>query len=117
MKSNATQLKMPARFDPEIEFELRPRFQPLVIDSDNRRFERLKARLLRPVLRQTSNEALRRNLTLAANEAAAVAWTTPFPLLVLPVLLAEKTDEICQHAVRQEQVHEASHLLAEAAAL
>jgi len=51
----------------------------------------LKERLLDEHLRAISDPELRRSLHLAANESAALAWTTAYPLLVLPELMAERS--------------------------
>lgn len=52
--------------------------------------ETLKNRLLREVLRALDEPALLVPVRRAANEAAALAWLEPFPLLVFPELFAEK---------------------------
>ncbi len=96
------------RFSRETRFEVRPTFAPVASQDMQRTFEQLKARLLKPVLHKTADPDLRRQLSLAANEAAAVAWTTPYPLLVLPMLLQEKAAEVHQYTLRQEQVQWAS---------
>jgi len=44
----------------------------------------------------------------AANEAAAVAWLSPYPLLVLPVLLEEKAQKAMAQAERQRQIRQRS---------
>ena len=100
--------RVPARFSRKTRFELMPRFESLTGDLARQEFEQLKARLLERVLQETSEPGLRKQLVLAANEAAAAAWNTTFPLLTLPVLLREKADEVHQYALRQEQVHQAS---------
>jgi hypothetical protein len=40
----------------------------------------------------------------AANEAAALAWVTPYPLLVFPVLFEEKAAAELAVANRQQQI-------------
>jgi len=50
----------------------------------------LKERLLHGILEKISNTGLVREITWAANEAAALAWCTVCPILVLPVLLEER---------------------------
>ena len=67
--------------------------------------EALKERLLRDVLAETSarpdlNLAYRR----AANEAASLAWLSPFPLLFFPALFAERVSEARARANRQRDV-------------
>jgi hypothetical protein len=111
--STPNQRRVPARFGREVRFELVPRFKSLRSGLVIHQFEHLKARLLKPVLNEAPSPALRRQLRLAANEAAAVAWTTPFPLLLLPILLQEKADEVRRYAERQKLIQEASPFLAE----
>jgi hypothetical protein len=111
--SNSGAFRVPTRFDPDIRFVLTPRFPPRTHDPIQTTFEDLKTRLLQPVLNHTLNPDLRRQLRLAANEAAAVAWTTPFPLLFLPALLEEKTAEVHRHALRQVEVEETTQALLE----
>jgi hypothetical protein len=113
MNANNTNQRVPTRFRPEVRFQLVPRGRTFSGNSVQGQFEQLKARLLRPVLDNAEDIAVRRQLRLAANEAAAVAWTTAFPLLVLPVLLDEKAEEVRRYTRRQELIQEASPLLAE----
>jgi hypothetical protein len=47
------------------------------------------------------NAPLRR----AANEAAALAWVTFYPLLVFPVLFEEKTAVAVRQAQRQARIY------------
>jgi hypothetical protein len=53
--------------------------------------EGLKGRLLDAQLADASDFMLRGRLHRAAGESAALAWATPYPLLVLPELVAEKS--------------------------
>lgn len=105
MRTSTTSPKrVPTRFDRQTRFKLQPRFTPAQTAETHRTFQQLKTQLLEPVLRFVSDPELSRQLTLAANEAAAVAWTTPFPMLVLPALLEEKAAEVRHYARRQEEV-------------
>jgi hypothetical protein len=52
--------------------------------------ETLKARLLRDRLERTEQLNAEVGLRRAANEAAAMAWLTAYPLLVFPALFDEK---------------------------
>lgn len=77
--------------------------------------DQLKERLLEPVLNSIRSTAVVRELRQAANEAAALAWFTVCPILVLPTLLEEKVRSALQWWERQEIVrprqaagHEAS---------
>ena len=66
----------------------------------------LKDRLLRPLIEKTSDQGAEAVLRRAGTEAAALAWTTPFPLLFLPELLDEKVDRAEQHLARQKTILE-----------
>jgi hypothetical protein len=105
MRTNVGNQRVPGRF-------IRPKRFERTRDLARNRFEQLKTDLLSPVLDDAPSSEVRRQLVLAANEAAAAAWTTPFPLLMLPVLLQEKADEVRQYSARQEQVQVRSAALA-----
>jgi hypothetical protein len=64
--------------------------------------ERLKEQLLRPWLASIENAALIQELRWVANEAAALAWFTVCPVLVLPMLLEEKICAALQRWERQQ---------------
>jgi hypothetical protein len=100
--------EVPTRFRTETRFVLEPKFAPLTHDAAHAAFEDLKTSVLQPVLTKTLDLTLRRQLHLAANEAAAAAWTTPFPLLFLPALLEEKASEVHRYVARQQEVEEAT---------
>jgi hypothetical protein len=63
-----------------------------------------KARLLARVLDDAPDETVAKLCRLAAGEAEALAWQTPFPLLFLPVLLEEKLEVIQRYAARQARL-------------
>ena len=65
---------------------------------------RLLARRLAEVVAPEANTYVRR----AANEAAALAWVTPYPLLAFPELLDEKVRAALRYAERQTWVRERS---------
>lgn len=110
---SAKPLRVQTRFGPETQFEV----QPVAVASFRtvleNRFERLKTRLLEQQLdevwerKPAYGSAVRR----AANEAAALAWTTPYPLLVFPVLFEEKARLARFQVERQEQVWQRSREL------
>jgi hypothetical protein len=52
--------------------------------------EKLKTRLLLELLRNTTTPEQNTLLRRAANDAAALAWATAYPLLLFPTLLEEK---------------------------
>ena len=112
--NTTTTTRLLTRFERNKRFRLKPKTVRSTTDTAERAFEQLKARLLHPVLDEATDASVRRQLRLAANEAAAIAWTTPFPLLVLPELLQEKAIEAREYARRQEVVHEATQDFAEA---
>src|SRR5262245_2057757 len=64
--------------------------------------DRLKACLLQPLLEKTRDLDAAAALRRAGTEAAALAWTTPFPLLFLPALLDEKVDRAERYVARQK---------------
>jgi hypothetical protein len=61
----------------------------------------LKRQLLEKALLATIDPWQLRLLRLAAVEAEALAWLTPFPHLFLPVLLDEKLDAAKRYIARQ----------------
>ena len=66
--------------------------------------ELLKEELLRPMLASISNNALVREIVWTANEAAALAWMTICPVLVLPTLLDEKVRETIRRWEKQQRL-------------
>ncbi len=64
----------------------------------------LKERLLQPRIEKISDLQAESAVRRAGTEAAALAWTTPFPLLFLPALLEEKVDRAEQHLARQKTI-------------
>jgi len=77
------------RFEPETRFEVGSfALAPVPVRGPaESKLEELKARLLRPLLAPAMEPELTTALRRAANEAASVAWFTPFPLLFFPTLL------------------------------
>jgi hypothetical protein len=67
-------------------------------------FERLKGRLLRERLEELWEPERNAGVRRAANEAAALAWLTRYPLLVFPALFEEKAETALLHADRQDRV-------------
>jgi hypothetical protein len=111
MKSKTNARRVPTRFSRPTRFTLEPTFGALRAQRQ-KAFEDLKSRLVPSVLEDVAEPGVQRQLRLAANEAAAIAWLTPFPLLVFPVLLEEKAAEVQQYALRQEEVQAASDVFA-----
>jgi hypothetical protein len=103
-----TYRKVPTRFGPVTRFEVKPAPPVPFRGALESELERLKNRLLQERLAVAADPELNPALRRAANEAAALAWTTSVPLLVFPVLFEEKTRAALFQAARQEQILERS---------
>lgn len=108
--------KLRARFEPVTRFEVPARpalpFRALLETE----LERLKGALLQQALGEHRGAGSATALRWAAQDATALAGATPFPLLVLPELFAEKARAALARAARQELIHERTRtLMAEAA--
>ncbi len=102
---NANNNQMTARFAPETRFELRlvpPAPFRASLESD---FELLKNQLLDEQLDVNEAAELSAPLRRAANEAAALAWVTRYPLLVFPALFEEKIAAAVRQAKRQARIY------------
>ena len=107
--------RVATRFAPETRFELRPAPPaPFRANLEND-FEQLKNRLLDEHLAANARAELTVPLRRAANEAAALAWVTRYPLLVFPALFEEKTVAAVRQARRQARIYANSRELAVAA--
>lgn len=102
---NKIPIQVPTRFAPETRFELRPVPTAPFRALQESEFERLKNQLLTEQLAIATAPELNPPLRRAANEAAALAWATVYPLLVFPVLFAEKTAAALQQARRQARIY------------
>ena len=89
-------------------FELFPRIERGVLEGH---FAELKDELLGGVLDETETVMLHPRLELAANEAAALAWTTEYPLLVFPALFDEIARRERIRETRQQQIRARSEKL------
>ncbi len=96
--------RLETTFGPETRFELKPTPPAPFRAVQENRFERLKHRLLTEKLAEVWSPLLNSLVRRAANEAAALAWVTPYPLLTFPVLFEEKVEAALLYAERQEQV-------------
>ena len=67
-----------------------PTFSAPIRGQIEAELEQLKQRLLQPIIAKIRDSALIKEISWAANEAAALAWCTICPVLVLPLLLEEK---------------------------
>lgn len=102
---NTNKNKVAARFAPEIRFAVRPLAVTPFRANLETEFERLKTRLLAEQLDLVGNPGLNAPIRRAANEAAALAWVTFYPLLVFPELFAEKTGQAVRQAERQARIY------------
>ena len=104
MNKYENRFKVPTEFAAETRFEVRP--NPFLAARENE-FERLKANLLAEQLREAKTE-LNAPLRRAANEAAAIAWATVYPLLVFPALFEEKIAAAVRQTERQARIFKKS---------
>ena len=72
--------------------------------AQDARFLLLKNRLLGELMAQVNDPQRALPLRRAANEAEALAWLTPFPELIFPVLLEEKAAATVRQTERQAQM-------------
>jgi len=89
-----------------------PRFKPRPAapfrGAPEAALERLKTRLLSEALALNTDPDFDGALRRAANEAAGLAWSTWYPLLVFPALFEEKAQTAARQAVRQAELREES---------
>lgn len=101
---NKTRNTVPTRFGPETRFAVA--FDPAAPfrRTQETDLERLKGRLLRERLAATPVPEAFAPLRRASNEAAALAWASGYPLLVLPELFREKAETAVRYARRQTAI-------------
>ena len=102
---NTNKNRVATRFAPETRFELRPAPPAPFRANLESNFEQLKNRLLAERLADDEAAELNAPLRRAANEAAALAWVTRYPLLVFPALFEEKTAAAVRQAERQARIY------------
>ena len=105
---NTTKNRVAAQFAPETRFALQPVPAAPFRASLENEFERLKNRLLTEQIETAEQPQLNVPLRRAANEAAALAWVTLYPLLVFPALFEEKTTAAIRQVAQQARVYAAS---------
>ena len=96
--------RVPTRFAPEVRFEVAPGPPAPFRARQDAELERIKNQLLQERREEAWDSRLRSALRRAANDAAALAWVTPYPLLVFPVLFEEKAEAAMNQSRRQNQV-------------
>jgi hypothetical protein len=106
MKTNYR--RVPTRFGPETRFEVKPVPPAPFRALEETELENLKNRLLVGVLNELNEPAVNTYVRRAANEAVALAWVAPYPLLTFPVLFEEKVENALLYAERQTDVRERS---------
>ena len=116
IKMRTRENRVPTEFGPNT------RFAPAIVtstpapsfrDAVENELERLKDRLLAAELARSASLDANVLLRRAANEAVSLVWLTPYPLLLLPALFAEKAQAARRHAGRQALIRErSSELLA-----
>lgn len=99
-------------FDSGDSFELFPTIERGVLEGH---FAQLREELLDNLLADTDTLSLQPRFEFAANEAAALAWTTEYPLLVFPALLDEFARRERLRESRQQQIRARSEKLMECA--
>ena len=109
MKKN--KIKVPVGFAPELRFTLRPTPPAPFRATQETEFERLKVKLLATQLAHAPAPEFTPPLRRAANDAAALAWATVFPLLVFPVLFEEKAAAALRRLERQARIYKSSREL------
>jgi hypothetical protein len=107
---NKNDNRVTTRFGPEPRSEMTSAPPPFRVAQETE-LERLKNRLLAQRLAETTEPPLSAQLRRVANEAAALAWVTAFPLLMFPALFEEKTRTALQQAERQECIRQRSREL------
>ena len=108
---NKNQTRVATRFAPETRFELQTGPPLPFRATQENEFERLKSQLLTLQLTRLAKPELNTPLRRAANEAAALAWVTLYPLLVFPALFEEKAVAAVRQTERQARVYAASREL------
>src|SRR5258708_4299861 len=101
---NTNYKRVPTRFGPETRFEVRPAPPAPFRATQQTEFEKLKDELLSERLGESLEPEFNSRLRRAANEAAALAWVTCYPLLVFPTLFEEKAATALAREERQERV-------------
>ncbi len=95
---------VPTRFAPETRFAVTPRAAVPFRATLTSELELLKNRLTSQLLQNAARPELYVFYRRAANDAAALAWATSYPLLLFPALLEERAAAARRQWERQESV-------------
>lgn len=98
-------------FGPETRFKVNPAPPAPFRAVLENEFERLSARLLRERLADPGTTGLGGELRRAANEAAGLAWSTTYPLLLFPALFDEKVALALARNARQREIYKETRRL------
>jgi hypothetical protein len=105
---NKAYQRVPTRFARAVRFELKP--APFRA-AQTTALDELKERLLHARLQTVTDPEQNALLRRAANEAAALVWLSPFPLLLFPELLEEKARAAFRRHRHQTEVRRDSENL------
>jgi len=108
---NENYRRVPTAFGPETGFEVKPTPPGPLRARQEAELERLKVQLLVERVAGSWGSQRAGRLRRAANESAALAWVTRYPLLVFPALFEEMAETALLRARRQEQVRQRSRVL------
>lgn len=103
MKTNQNRVNL--EFAPEIRFAVQTVPAGPFRTALENDFEQLKRQLLAKKLAAVKCHELAAPVRRAANEAAALAWVTQYPLLVFPALFEEKAAAAVRQAARQARIY------------
>ena len=109
MNENTKRLR--TRFARPTRFAVRPGTAPNRPGPPNLELEVLKSRLLAEQTRVARAFVPADLLRQAADEAASLAWLTPYPLLVLPTLFDELVDTAAARTRKQADIRQRSQML------
>lgn len=107
---NNNKLEIPTRFEPDVNFYVMPAITVSFKETVDTDLEKLKNRLIKEALERAEPEfypLLRR----AANEAMAIAYTTPYPTLFYPLLFEEKAAKMRNVFKKQRFIKEKTRQL------
>jgi hypothetical protein len=110
-----TTLNLTTKFTRNTRFAVNPVTTVTFRGNQDTDLEQLKVRLLRQLLNGDVTADLNVRLRRAANEAAALAWLEPYPLLVFPTLLEEKARTATKQVAKQRKVYQRSRRLLDVA--
>ena len=117
MKRFEQNQRISTRFGARTRFAVLPKPAAPFRGAQEAELERLKARLLQEAIGQTVDPELNAPLRRAANEAAALAWASWYPLLLFPAVFEEKAQAAVRQTARQAQIRRRSLASAERALL